>query len=225
MKNKGFIFDMDGLLIDSEQVYLSAWTQACQKHGYTLPKNIFSEMLGHQAPWIDMVLKKAFGKDFPVNQVREDRKAIFNCIIEEQGIPLRPGALEMLDKIENLGLPFALATSTKQVEVTKRLAITGLSAFFKANQIVTGDMVKLPKPDPEIYCLAASKIDIDITNIVVFEDSSPGVLAASSAGASVFMIPHLHSPTQEICSRCVYVGKSLLDALDYMEKAGSYFDL
>ena len=124
--------------------------------------------------------------------------------IERDGVPMKPGVVEILDFLHEKGIPIALATSTGQERTLRRMELTGLGHYFQA--IVTGDMIEHSKPDPEIYRVACQRLGTDPGHTLAVEDSRNGILSAHAAGMPVVMVPDLIPPTPEleemICCRC-----------------------
>ncbi|MDN3545809.1 HAD family phosphatase [Kinneretia asaccharophila] len=199
------IFDMDGLLLDSERPILEAWLRLApqlRREDYllTVGRNrpdslaVLSERLGSEAAalamyaQVDVELTQRFGPG-------------------TAGFPLKPGALALLQALRARGVPLAVASSTRHAKVLERLSLTGLIDFF--GPIHGGDQVARGKPHPDLFELAAASLGIHPAKALVFEDSSYGARGALTAGAGVVLVPDLKAPDPEIAPHCL-----LLDSLD-----------
>jgi HAD superfamily hydrolase (TIGR01509 family) len=172
------IFDMDGLMIDSERVSIACWSEASAAMGIALPDGFFLQMVGLGDRDCERLL---------LQHIDEARIASLfsNChdLYEartQAGLPLRPGILELLDLLKTHGVPRAVATSTRQPRANRKLGASGLLPYFDA--VVTSSDVQHPKPAPDIYLLAIEKLGLPAERLVVLEDSCNGLLAARDAG-------------------------------------------
>ena len=174
------IFDMDGLMIDSERVSLACWSQAARE------------------------LALPFTDDFWLGMVGLGDR---DC---EQGLPLRPGIVEILQLLQAHGIPRAVATSTRQPRASRKLAATGLLAYF--DHVVTSSDVAHPKPAPDIYLLAAQKLGKDPARCLALEDSPAGIRAAVGAGMTAIQVPDLVHPDADLRALGHRIVESLADA-------------
>jgi HAD superfamily hydrolase (TIGR01509 family) len=153
------------------------------------------------------------GPDFPLDRFYADSDALFEAAVEA-GIPLRPGALLLLDHLRAAGIPMALATSTAAPFAQQRLARAGLTDYFEV--VVTRSDVARPKPHPEPYLLAARRLGVDPAHVVAVEDSHAGVRSAVAAGIATVMVPDLLPATEELTLACAQVLPSLADLRDLL---------
>jgi len=193
-KPKALILDMDGVLVDSERVEEKVWKEAGRQLGYRITHDFYLDLIGLGARHAVEELKKNFGDDFPVEAFRDERLKRLEEITQNEGIPLKKGAQELFEYIENLDIPIALATSSGRKLVDDRLP--GRSPLFDA--IVTGDDVHRAKPNPEIYQIAARNLQANPSECLVVEDSEPGVQSAHKAGMMIALIPDMKPPSEDI---------------------------
>ncbi len=212
---KGLIFDMDGLMIDTEPVYRSAWRSACSALGYSLSDELFESLIGRSERDSEAIVMNAFGSDFPVRRFRETYNEKTDALIARTAIPLMEGVTELLEFVDMHHLPRVVATSTKRSRALQLLESTGLQRWFSS--VVTGDQVAKGKPDPEIFTTAAAAIGIRPAQCVVLEDSEPGILAAHSAGAIPIMVPGLKKPEDAVVRLAFGVYSSLLEVKDVLK--------
>ena len=204
---EGVIFDMDGLMLDTEPIYRSAWRYACSTLGYSLSDELFDRLIGRSEKDSEAIVVKEFGPDFPVRRFRDIYNERTDATIATTPVPLMDGITEILDFLKVRGLPRVVATSTKRERAMKLLESSGLKGWFDA--VVTGDQVTKGKPEPEIFLSAAAAIGVPAARCVVLEDSEPGILAARAAGAIPMMVPGLKKPGEEIIRQAFGVYQSL----------------
>ena len=209
------IFDVDGTLLDTEAKHGEMMTAASRNLGWPISREIFLRMVGVHRDENRRMLTVEYGPDFPVDQFYLDSETMFEAAVEN-GIPLRPGALEIVAYLHAAGVPMAVATSTLSPDAERRLEQAGIMPFLKA--VVTRSDVEHAKPDPECYLLAARRLGVDPTLCLAVEDSPIGVRAAHGAGMTTVMIPDLLPATDEV----VAMGIAILSGLpDLQERLGN----
>jgi phosphoglycolate phosphatase-like HAD superfamily hydrolase len=150
MKNiQAFIFDMDGLLLDTERVYQRSWSEAARRLGFDLNDEIYLMLIGITVADSEKRLAEVFGFRFPIGEFRKDAKSRYETIVETEGIPLKPGVREMLEWARHKNIPCAVATSTVSAEAQVRLAKHGILKEFR--QLIGGEMVSRGKPHPTYF--------------------------------------------------------------------------
>lgn len=215
-KLKGAIFDMDGLLIDTEKLYLRYWKQSAADFGYDMRDEHVYAIRSLARKYSIPKLKGFFGEDFPTEEVRAHRTELINAHIAEHGIDLKKGLFELLDYLRDKGIRLAVATATPRERTLKYLEKIGAADRFDA--VVCGDMVTSGKPDPEIYLTAARELGLPPENCAAFEDSPNGLKAARAAGCQVIMIPDMTQPQPEDEPFYDAVYSSLDEAIDFFER-------
>ncbi len=203
------IFDLDGTLTDTEKFYQKAWPMALEHFGYKCEPWMPLELRSLGRPFAPLQFKKWFGDDFDYNEVREYRKAIVVDMIKEQGIPLKPGAKEILVWLRENGILTALATAN-DFERTKGY-LTRLGLFDHFDKIICADMVKEGKPSPDIYSYACQQLGLEPQRCLAVEDSPNGVTSAYLAGCKVVMVPDLTQPDEELSKKLYACVPSLVD--------------
>ncbi|GAB1542351.1 HAD family hydrolase [Scytonema sp. NUACC21] len=217
---KAAIFDMDGLIFDTERIARWAWKEALENHGYVMSEKSFNELyrefVGRDLSWREKVLKKRYGETFPFKSVTAARIAIGDSREIQEGLPLKPGLLDLLNQLSNLGLILGLATGTSLVRTIRRLKSAGIEQYFVT--VVTSEDVPKGKPAPDIFLEASRRINIPPFQCVVFEDSYAGVEAAFSAGMCTIMVPDLEPPTPQITRLTYRVLNSLEEANELLDE-------
>lgn len=203
---KAVIFDMDGVLLDSETVSWKTWEIAAQEYGLKDIKIANSKCMGTNKTDTYAILHSIYGKDFPAEQFLARTSELFYEIEKESGISLMPYAKESLEYLSKK-YTIALASSTRKEAVFRQMKNTGLFDFFKT--ITTGDMVIHSKPAPEIYLLALNSINVTEKEAVAIEDSPNGIKSAYNAGLRTIMIPDKIQPDDEIKNKAWKIIPSL----------------
>jgi HAD superfamily hydrolase (TIGR01509 family) len=215
---KAVVFDMDGLLIDSESVYRDAMIAAAAEMGHELPIPLFLQMVGHSWPQNIGLLHDHFGPDFNVQQFRTSARDRFHAAATAE-MTLKLGVVELLDLLDEIGLPRAIATSSQRREVDSHLGGHGLLERFHA-VVAHGDYAR-GKPHPDPYLKAAEALGVDPRHCLALEDSHPGVRAASAAGMMTIMVPDLLEPTAEMHELCVRIARDLHEVHDLLRAGAS----
>lgn len=211
----GAVFDMDGLMIDTEKLYLRYWKQAAADFGYDMQDEHVYAIRSLARKYSIPKLKSFFGQDFPTEDVRARRTELINAHIRDNGIELKKGLFELLDWLKAHGVKLAVATATPRERAEMYLKKINAMDYFDA--VICGDMITNGKPDPDIYLTAARELGLPPEQCAAFEDSPNGIKAAHSAGCHAVMIPDMTPPDEEITP--------LLDAVyNDLEQAISFFE-
>jgi len=203
------IFDMDGLMLDTESLGPQTWREAAQTIGVDFDLGLLPSMIGRNYRDCREMLREHYGPAYPVEQLTAACLTTFDAIVARQGIAQKPGLRELLDWLEQENVVRAVATSTRRDRAEAQLTQQGLIASFAV--LVGGNEVDRGKPAPDIFLLAASRIDVEAADCVVLEDSEPGVRAALAAGMMPIMVPDLHRPSDDLLAREPLVLASLHD--------------
>lgn len=209
--NKAVIFDMDGVIFDSEAMVLACWKIIAETYGIPGIDEVFCRCIGTNSAETKRIIEDYYGEDFDYEHFREKASALFQEKTKEKGVPVKRGARELLSYLKINGYRVGLATSTRRVRAEEELEQVGLLKYFET--VVCGDMVTHSKPHPEIYELACSKMGLDSSRTYAIEDSFHGVLAASAAGMKVIMVPDLIAPDKEIEALVWQIYPSLMGVL------------
>jgi len=207
MQYKAVLFDMDGLLIDSERQFFKSFLQTCAEFDLSNMEQVFYDCIGLRSADSAVVLQKALGHlvDLAAFNAAWDDRA------EQQrskNIPLKSGAQELLSLLQDAGIPRVVATSTSTSKAMHHLQKAGI--YDLVTHVVGGDQVSLGKPEPEIYLKAAATAGFDAQDCAAFEDSDPGTLAAVRSGATTVQVPDLKPPSQKTLALGHVVAHDLL---------------
>lgn len=208
---KALLFDMDGLLLDSERVVQESWNAAGEALGYGKVGEHIYNTLGMNAAGRKEYFNNVFGTGFPYEEFQKlSRKAFFN-VADQEGIPLKPGAKELIFYAKQMGYKVGLVTSSRKEYAVDVLKKAGIFSYFDG--CIFGDMVSKSKPDPEIYEKGCKMLGEEPEWCIAFEDAPAGVIAASAAGIDVIMVPDLVQPDDAIKMRTWKVLDSLDEAI------------
>ena len=192
----GVIFDMDGLMLDTEAIARRCWERAFVSSGHAMTVALYASLIGRNKPDCVELLRAAFGPEFDFESTYAQSTVFFEEHVAQHGTPLKAGVLDVLRELSALGVPLAVATSTRNPKARLRLERAGLLAYFET--VVAGDEVPCGKPAPDIYLEAIRRLGLDARQSFALEDSPPGVRAAHAAGLKVIMVPDLVPATEEI---------------------------
>lgn len=213
---EGVVFDMDGLLLDTEIVYRAAMIEAGQVFGIGFTGEIYAAMVGKTTPECGFMLRELFGETFPVQSYFERVWADVEDLLEAE-TRLKAGVIEILDFLDDQGLPRGIATSNGKPAVERYLGRFDLLPRF--NAVVAHHDVTRHKPHPDPYLEAARRIGVDPLACLALEDSHPGVRAAHAAGMMTVMVPDILDPNEEMHEKCVHIADSLHHVLDLLKAA------
>jgi len=190
------IFDMDGLMLDTERLSIPLWTEAGNTFGYHITEEIVLRMVGISSKKIREMLFDEFGHDFPYDSVCEEFRLLVKKEIEKKGVPKKYGLIELLDRLAAAKIPLAVATSTRRATALEMLRKADILDRFSA--VVCGDEINNGKPAPDIFLLAAEKLGVPPSACVGFEDSPAGLKGLHSAGIRSIFIKDVIEPTQDV---------------------------
>ena len=197
---------MDGTLLDTETIYVGSMFAALAELGFNLEDRLIHAMIGLPGKECIALLHAEFGVRFSY-QAFQPVYVAHRTDRMRNGIPLKAGAVELLDLIAGAGLPVAVATSSNRVNAEENLATAGLLARFAA--VLTRDDVAVAKPHPELFLTAAAALATPPAACLAVEDSHVGVRAAHAAGTMPVMVPDMLPPNAEIRAMCVHVVDDL----------------
>lgn len=209
------IFDMDGVIYDTEAFYLKHWIQVFSEYGYEMTKAIYINAMGRGRKKVKEYFKSVFGEDLPIEEMYVKKDKLLFDAIRNKEVPLKPGALEFLSYLKNNNIKTALATSAKRERLDIQLEDSPIVQYFDA--IVCGDDVVNSKPDPEIFLKAAEKIGAKIEKCIVIEDSEAGIKAAHDGKMTAFHVEDLKEADDSIKENANMLFKNLKEIQDYLE--------
>lgn len=216
MKTELVIFDMDGLMFDTERVYYRAWQEAAKAYGYTIDWEIYTQIVARNSRYIEKVLKKLLGDKIPFEDITLKKRALADKIIEEEGLFKKKGLDELLIYLEDHAIKKAVATSSMREKALRYLEKAKLHNRF--DYIICGDEVHESKPNPEIFEKVAKKLLVTNNQCLVLEDSRLGIKAAKAAEMRRLFVPDLVIPDEEIVSEASGVVESLLDVILWLKE-------
>ena len=205
---KSIIFDMDGVIFDTELVYLEIWSKVFEKYGYKLQKEVYAEVLGTGRENVKKVFLNNYGNELPIDKMYREKDEDLEKAVDK-GIPLKQGAYEILSYLKNNNYKIALATSASKERALKQLRYADIEKFFDV--IVSRDDVKETKPNPDIFLKAAKKLNVNPNECIVIEDSSAVFKAAFNAGMAGIHVVDLKEPDNEIIRNCYKSFNNLND--------------
>jgi len=208
------VFDADGTLFGTEELMYQVWCGVGADMGLSMTIPEYLHYVGLNRAAVLDVMRERIGADFDGAEFMIRCVARLSERIERDGVPMKPGVVEILEFLHQNGIPVGLATSTHRVRTDRRLELCGLGKYFSA--VVTGDEVSKGKPDPEIYLKACEKLGISPSKAMAVEDSRNGILSAHGAGLAVAMIPDMVPPTAELEEIAWKKFDSLLELRDYL---------
>lgn len=215
MNFQAAIFDMDGLLLDTERVCIEIFEQACQTVGVPFLRDLYLSVIGRNAAGIEATLRAGYGPDLDYMQLHNEWRTRYNAVVKHQAIPVKQGVIELLEWLKAEHIPTAVATSTQRDVASIKLRLSGLNRYFDA--VATGCEVSQGKPHPEIYLLAASRLDVAPAQCLAFEDSNNGVRSAVAAKMIAYQIPDLVMPSDDVVALGHRIRPTLSDVLEELK--------
>ncbi len=208
------IFDMDGLMFDSECVWKTLWQPALAAFGREVPEGLPEAACGTTGDFAIAVIEKFCGPEVDAKAVFEEFYRLA-ALRFAQGVPKKPGLDELLAYLREQGIPMAVASSSPLAMIENNLRAAEVAGFF--DQVVSGQFVEHSKPAPDIFLEAARRLGAEPARTLVLEDSFAGVRAGAAGGFVTVMVPDLHEPTQEIRGLATRVCASLHEVRELLE--------
>lgn len=208
------VLDMDGLMLDTEPLYKTAWQQAAAELGFDLDDESYSRLTGRPTRDCEQELMTRFGPGFPLPQFRTRWTELWRLLVDTRGIARKAGLSALLSLVDDEGLSTAVATSSDADYAQFSLRTAGIANRF--DTVVSGDQVARGKPAPDIYLEAADRLGCHPIHCVALEDSDAGVLAASAAGMVTLCVPDLKPPSADAARAATEVLSSLHEAREWI---------
>ena len=212
---KAIVFDMDGVLFDTERVCRDCWVTISEEYGIRDMFEVFPLCIGRNRLGSGEVMREHYGEDFPYDEFREKASQLFWKTLEEQGNPWKKGVKEILDFLKEKNWRVGLASSTGREAVLRHLEKEGLRDYFSV--VIGGDQIVNSKPAPDIYLLACRELGADPKETFAIEDSYHGIRSAYRAGMKPIMVPDLLPVTEEMEELCEVIKEDLLQVKEYLE--------
>lgn len=210
---KAVVFDMDGVIFDSERLVLECWQKIAQEYGLSGMREAFMPCIGTNSVMTREIVLNYYGADFPYDEFRKKSSVLFHEIVDRGELPIKKGVRELMDYLREKRVTMAVASSTRLQAVTQELKQAGLYEYFQV--VMGGDQLKKSKPEPDIYLMACEKLDINPADAYAIEDSYNGIRSSHSAGMRPIMVPDMLPPTEEMRGKSVAVLEDLLQVKEW----------
>lgn len=215
MKLQAVISDMDGVILDSEKLYVRFWCEAARFYGHPMERVHALGIRSMARPLAKEKLRGRFGEGFDYEAVHAKRVELMDAYIVENGIEPKPGAAELLSYLKANGCRVALATATPEARAREYLRRVNLLQFF--DEVVSAHSVPHGKPAPDIYLHAAARLGVPPERCLALEDSPNGIRSASAAGCKTVMVPDLDLPSEELLPLLYGVADGLSDVQRFLK--------
>ena len=215
MQYQAVVFDMDGVIFDTERLVIEFWKEVADRHNIPDVERTCIQCLGTNRVRTREIFLENYGADFPFDPYRAEVTELFNIRYKGVPLPTKPGVRELLSYLQEQGINVGLASSTAQHLVRDEIGTAGLLPYFQT--LVCGDMVEHSKPAPDIFLKACEILGADPAKSIAIEDSFNGIRSAHRAGMTPIMVPDRVQPTDEIRALASYVMPSLLDVLNWLK--------
>ena len=216
----GVLFDMDGLVLDSETLYTRFWREAARALGYpmTAEQSLGMRSLGKKLG--QPYLESLFGPGIDYTELRNKRIELMNAHVEKYGIAPKPGIYQLMDYLEEAGIPAAITSSSPMDSIRRHLKDVDLLHRFRA--LCSGHDIPNGKPAPDIYLLGAKTLGLDPKNCLALEDSPTGIRSAYAAGRLSVMVPDLDQPGEDTKALLFAEADSLADVIELIKKQNGH---
>lgn len=215
IKVDGVLFDMDGVILDTEKLYSRFWQEAAIALGFPMTREQALGMRSLNSKAGAAKIHSYFGEEADFVAIRSKRIELMDAFVEREGVDLKPGIHELLAYLKEKGIKTSIATSSPIERTMKYLGRVGLDKSF--DEIVSGYMVPHGKPEPDIYLYAADKLGLLPENCLVIEDSPSGSTAGFKAGCITVMVPDQDQPDEETKKLLFAKADSLLHVIELLE--------
>ena len=210
----GAVFDMDGLMFDSERLVYETWQMMMDELGFEYNLEIFKNTIGLRTDMAESYYNSLYGERFCYQPLKQRSREIFLKRVSEEGVPIKKGLVDLLEFLKSNNLKIAVATSTSAPTAHKIIRMAGVYDYFDA--FVCGDDVRNGKPHPEVFLTAAERLSLPPTECVAFEDSINGIKSAHSAEMTTVMVPDYLQPTEEIIPMIDFLCDDLSQAIEFI---------
>lgn len=211
---KAVVFDMDGVIFDSERAVMQCWKEVASRHNIPDIEKAILACTGTTMVRTREIMLNLYGADFPYDEYARESSAIFHSRYDGGRLPMKQGVKELLTFLKERGKKIALASSTRQQVVTDELRDAGIIEYF--DRIICGDMVSRSKPAPDIFLKACEELNISPSDSYAIEDSYNGIRAAHAGGLHPIMVPDLLPADEEMQSLAEIVLPSLTSVMEYL---------
>lgn len=211
---KAVVFDMDGVIFDSERAVMQCWKEVASRHNIPNIEKAILACTGTTMVRTREIMLNLYGADFPYDEYAKESSAIFHSRYDGGRLPMKQGVKELLSFLKEHGKKIALASSTRQQVVTDELRDAGIIGYF--DRIICGDMVSRSKPAPDIFLKACEELNVSPSDSYAIEDSYNGIRAAHAGGLHPIMVPDLLPADEEMQSLAEIVLPNLTSVMEYL---------
>lgn len=212
---KSIIFDMDGLMIDSERVTFECYQERLKDMNLTMDEEFYKTLLGKPIKGIYQRFYDVYGNDFPIENVIQDVHQLMAERFETEGVPVKKGLVELLHYLKDNNYKTIVATSSNRDRVDKILAQAKITEFF--DDSICGDEVTKGKPNPEVFLKSCQKLGVNVDEAIVLEDSEAGIQASYDANIKVICIPDMKYPEKQYEEKTFKILKDLTEVTAYLK--------
>lgn len=212
---KAIIFDMDGLMIDSERVTFECYQERLKDMNLTMDEEFYKTLLGKTIKGIYQRFYDVYGNDFPIENVIQDVHQLMAERFETEGVPVKKGLVELLHYLKDNNYKTIVATSSNRDRVDKILAQAKITEFF--DDSICGDEVTKGKPNPEVFLKSCQKLGVNVDEAIVLEDSEAGIQASYDANIKVICIPDMKYPEKQYEEKTFKILKDLTEVTAYLK--------
>lgn len=213
-KCKAVVFDMDGVIFDSEALVLDIWMDLAKKYGIEDVEETMHKCIGVNAIETKQIFMNKYGEEFPYDTYVSEVSKVFHEKADHGELPMKPGVENLLKYLQEEGYIVGLASSTREASVRQELTEAGLISYFQ--ELTCGDMLRASKPKPDIYLMACDKLGVAPEDAIAIEDSYNGIRAAYSAGMRPIMVPDLIGPDAEMQEKCEKIFDNLMEVQEWI---------
>lgn len=212
---KAIIFDMDGLMIDSERVTFECYQERLKDMNLTMDEEFYKTLLGKTIKGIYQRFYDVYGNDFPIENVIQDVHQLMAERFETEGVPVKKGLVELLHYLKDNNYKTIVATSSNRDRVDKILAQAKITEFF--DDSICGDEVTKGKPNPEVFLKSCQKLGVNVDEAIVLEDSEAGIQASYDANIKVICIPDMKYPEKQYEEKTFKILRDLTEVTAYLK--------
>lgn len=212
---KAIIFDMDGLMIDSERVTFECYQEILKGMNLTMDEEFYKTLLGKPLKGIYQRFYDVYGNDFPIEDVIKDVHALMAKRFETEGVPIKTGLKSLLEYLKGNNYKTIVATSSNRDRVDTILSQAQITDYF--DDSICGDEVTKGKPNPEVFLKSCQKLGVNVDEAIVLEDSEAGIQASYDAGIKVICIPDMKYPEKQYEEKTFKILKDLNGVTEYLK--------
>ena len=212
---KAIIFDMDGLMIDSERVTFECYQEILKGMNLTMDEEFYKTLLGKPLKGIYQRFYDVYGNDFPIEDVIKDVHSLMAKRFETEGVPIKTGLKSLLEYLKENNYKTIVATSSNRERVDTILSQAQITDYF--DDSICGDEVTKGKPNPEVFLKSCQKLGVNVDEAIVLEDSEAGIQASYDAGIKVICIPDMKYPEKQYEEKTFKILKDLNGVIEYLK--------